>query len=1025
MNITKSAFGKLQFTLMTIFLFCVAGVAAYFSMSRAEDPTYVIRTAEVVTAWPGASPERVELLVTDKLEKKIQEMPTIDYIDSESKTGVSIIRVHILDQYKNMRPIWDELRRKVEDAERDLPEGASVPFVNDEYGDIYGIVFAIVWDGFNYAQMKEVADAIRDELLELPDVAKVDFFGVQDERIFIDYNNAKLSEVSLSPEQLRKILSARNIIKSGGIIYGSKEQIVIEPTGNYTDVSDIRNTLIRIPETDKIIKLEDIAHVYRGNIEPPRSKMRATGKPAIGVAISMREGGNVIDLGQQVTQLLEGYQDKYPVGVEFEMIAYQPERVANKITDFVINLIEAVVIVCAVMLLFLGFRTGLIVASLIPVVILITFTIMGALSIGLDQISLAALIIALGMLVDNAIVMSESIIVQMEGGKKAFHAAIDSSRELFVPLLISSLTTSAAFLPFYLAKSATGEYVGSLFVVVSTTLIGSWLISLTMIPIFCVYFLKQKEKKECAGDKESVVRKIYSQFLLILLRNRIVSIASVTAVFVLALYGMTFVPKLFYPASDKPLFTLEIEMPVGSSIYRTERVMHALEEYMKENFLVEGERREGITNWGTYIGNGGPRYRLQHNPEPANPYYAFMLVNVTDYRIMPGIIKQLDTWIFENFPDAKPKIQPLEEGTPVDNPIEVRITGPDVDTLFTLSDAVKDKIESTPGTKIVGDDWGLKTKKVVINIDEARARRAHITHDDIAQSLESAISGVPLTQLREDDKLIPLILRSEVAKDVSLIPTESFNVYSQKTGKSVPLTQIADVKIVWEPSIIFRRNTLKTITIYSGLQEGYTATEIEKTLVPWLKKKSKKWPPGYKFAIGGENEESGKAKKSIFDQLPVAALMIVILLMLQFNCWKRTFIILVTIPLSVIGVVLGLLSTGYYFGIMCILGLISLAGIVINNAIVLLDRIRIEIEERGLDPAEAVIEASHKRMRPILLTSLTTSLGLLPLLFGGGPLWEPMAITIIFGLLVATMLTLGVVPVLYSLFFSVSYQKKN
>jgi len=1024
MNPAKFAFSKMQFTLMAIVLICAAGFMAYFSMTRDENPIYIVRTAQVTTVWPGASPERVEQLVTDKLEKEIQEMPQIDYIESESKTGISVIRVNILDQYKHMRPIWDELRRKVEDAEVLLPDTAHRPIVDDEYGDIYGIVFAIVWDGFNYRQIKDVADEMRDEILELKDAAKVDIWGIQDERVYIDYHLEKLKEIGLSPEQLRQILTERNIIQSGGIIYGDQEQIAVEPTGNYESVQDIRDTLIEIPDTDKIIKLDDIADVYRSYIDPPLMTMRATGKPSLGLAISMREGGDILQLGEEVVALVDRYQQSYPIGIEFEKIAYQPERVVRKISEFVSNLFQAILIVCAVMLLFLGIRTGFVVASLVPVVILITMFIMGAMDIGLNQITLASLIIALGMLVDNAIVISESIIVQSEQGKKPIDAAISAVGELKLSLLISSLTTSAAFLPFYLAESGTGEYVGSLFLVVTATLLVSWIISLTMIPIFCAIMLKfkRKEKETKKEPYSSRIYQLYRKFLLGILKCRLVMIGALGGTFFLAIFGLNFVPKIFYPPSDTPMFTLEIEMPVGSSIHRTEAVVKQVEEYILENLMVNEKREKGIINWGAYVGTGGPRFRLQHDPEPPNSHYAFLLFNTTSYAIIPRMIAEIDHYIFENFPDAKAKVRPLEEGTPVSNPIEVRIIGKDVDRLFEIADQVKVKLDEIQGPKSINDDWGLKAKKIVIKVDQARAKRAGITNSDIARSLEAAIDGVTLTEFREEDELIPLILRSEAARDVNLIETSAFNVTSQRTGESVPLQQVAEIDVVWEPAIIFRRNRLKTITVFAELHPGFTATEVDQQMIPYLDELSKEWPLGYRWELGGENEESSKAQKSIFDKLPIAALIILFLLMAQFNSFKRTLIILITIPMSFIGVVFGLLVTGSYFGIMTILGVISLAGIVINNAIVLLDRIKIEMEENGLSSQSAVITAAQKRMRPILLTTITTTASLFPLWLGGGPLWEPMAIALIFGLIVATILTLGLVPVLYSLLFNVSYK---
>lgn len=1017
MNLTKFAFTRIQLTLLTISLFFVAGLFAYFSMPRDENPTYIVRTAQVATSWPGASPERVEQLVTDKLEKRIQEIPEVDYIKSESKTGISVITVRVLDRYKNMRPIWDELRRKVEDAERELPLTAAKPIVNDEYGDIFGIVVGILWDGFTYAEIKNVAENVRDSLLEVKDVAKVNLVGSQDERVFINYNNDKLKEIALSPDQLRTILEERNIIQSGGIIYGHIEQIAVEPTGNYESIEDIQNTLIPIPQTDNIVRLADIANVYRGYAEPPRVMMRVNGEKSIGLAISMREGGDILTMGKQVTAVLDTFQEQFPVGIEFDMVAYQPERVVKKIDEFAGNLLQAVLIVCAVMFLFLGFRTGFVIASLIPVVVLISIFVMSLLHIGLNQVTLASLIIALGMLVDNAIVMSESIIVQTEGGKKPLDAAIDSAKELKVSLLISSLTTSAAFLPFYLAKSGTGEYVGDLFFVVTITLLSSWVISLTMIPIFCVAILRSKKKLKMSHGQTGFIYRIYSKFLLKILKFRWMSLGAVIGGFVLSLFGMKFVPKIFFPPSDTPMFTMEVELPVSSSIYYTESIVEEIEKYIASQL-----KEKGVEKWATYIGSGGPRFRLQHDPEPPNSYYAFFLFSTTNYKVIAPIMDDLYKYILNHFPNAKTKIRLLEEGTPVDNPVEVRITAKDVNQLYQMADELESYLNTLPGTKSVNDNWGLKAKKIVVKVDQARAKRAKITNADIARSLESALTGVTLSEFREDDELIPVIFRSEAAQNVELIGTEAFNVYSQSTGESVPLRQVATVHMEWEPSIIYRRNRLKTITVFSEVQTGVTANSIDQKVLLHMEEVSKKWPVTSHYAMGGEEEESGKAKKSIFVQLPIAGLIIAFLLMLQFNSVKKMFIILMTIPLSIIGVVFGLIVTDAYFGIMTILGLISLAGIIINNGIVLLDRIRLEIEDNGLSEQEAIIAAAKQRLRPILLTTITTTAGLLPLWFGGGLLWETMAIAIIFGLMVGTILTLGFIPVLYALLNKVSYK---
>lgn len=1045
MNLTKIALTKTQLVLMSLFLFCLGGLLSFFSMSRAENPLYTVRLAQIVTYWPGASPERMADLVTDKIEKKLQEISELEYIESESKTGVSVIRVKVWDHYKNMRPIWDDLRRKVEDSERELPLSAKKPIVNDEFGDIFGIVLALTWDGFDYARAKDIADDFRNELLEFEDVAKVDIYGAQEERVFIDYNIDKLKELSLTTKMLGDILKTTNIVQSGGTIEGPAKRIALEPTGNFESIEEIRQTLIEIPNSRQIVSLGDIASVYRDYIDPPNQLMHTDGEPSLGIAISMRDGGNILELGDKIERIQSRYLNTYPIGIDMVMLADQPQRVNLKIHEFVINLLQAVLIVSLVMFAFLGLRTGIIVASLIPAAILITFAFMFWLKIGLNQITLASLIIALGMLVDNAIVMSESILTEIKQGIKPYDAALNSAKELRVPLLISSLTTSAAFIPFFLAKSGTGEYVGALFIVVSVTLLSSWVISLTMIPIFCVHFLRPKQipgklKKFFLLKAEKLIRlfpkkidkknpfdsrfyKYYRKFLLLILKHRVITLICLLSTFTLSLCLFQLVPKTFFPPSNVPMFTAEIELPVDSSIFNTKKTIETLESFINEELLTtKTKEKDGITTYASFIGNGGPRYRLQHDPEPANAYYSFMLFNASSYHAISKLIPKLETYIFDHFPDVKATIKPLQEGTPVKHPITVRLTGQDSMTLLAMADKLKIKLGNLPGTKNIDDDWGQSGKKIVIKVDPLRSERANITNSDIAKSLESTITGVKLTDFREEDDLIPIILRSEVAKNLDLIGSSAFNVTSQTGGHAVPLRQVADIYFDWEPSIIFKRNRLDTVTVFADLEENTTATEIDKQVIAFLESEQQSWPFGYKWELGGENEEAGKAQRSIFAELPMAFLLILILLMAQFNSLKKTSIILMTIPMAFIGVVLGLLITKTYFGIMSILGVISLAGIVINNAIVLLDRIKLEIKENHRSPQDAIILSAQRRARPILLTTITTISSLLPLWFGGGDLWAPMTIAIIFGLSIATVLTLGIVPVLYSCLYRISYK---
>ena len=1021
MNVTRFAIENNRITAVALLVILVAGISAYSRMPRNEDPGFVIRTALVQTFFPGASPERVEQLVTDKLEKVIQEIPELDAVRSESKTGASIIWVDIQERYKHMRPIWDNLRRKVEKATPELPEGIRGPYVNDEFGDVFGILITLIGDGFSYSDLKDVADDVRDELLRLGDVAKVEITGYQEERVFVEYNNARLSELGISPIQLQQMLETTNIIIPGGDITTADEKIVLEPSGNFDSFDEIRRTVINIPGTKEMLYLEDVVDLKRGYIDPPKTMMRASGEPALGLAVSMREGGNILDLGEQVKQVIKRSQSLFPIGIEFDMIQYQPGAVEKKINDFVGNLIQAVVIVAGVMLLTLGLRTGLVVASLIPMAMVMNFMVMAFFHIGLDQMSLAALIIALGLLVDNAIVMSESTMVQMAAGKPAMDAAIDSANELKIPLLTSSLTTAAAFLPIYLAESNAGEYTAPIFKVVTITLLCSWILALTMIPLFCVYFLKVKvQNTEDVFHAPYYVR--YRKALLGMLQHPWITMAVVGGVFTISLMSFSLIPAIFFPPNDRPTFTAEIELPTGTPIERTTSVMKTIEEFIQDQLLVNDERNQGVTNWGTYIGQGAPRFILPYAPEQARPEYAYLLMNATSREIFDTLIPQLEEFCMNNFPDLKATIRPLDLGPPAWPPVEVRVSGRDTDVLFDLVDQIKEKLESIPGTRLIDDDWGARSKKIVVDINQPRALRAGVTSQDIAISLQTFLTGFDTTEYREDDKLIPVTLRSIGADRHDIGKLESINVYAQATGQSVPLKQVADLDVVWQPAKILRRDRLRTVTVEAGLESGVTATDVNQVLGPWLTDQEKNWGLGYFWEFGGETETSGKAQKSIADKLPIAGLIILLLLVSQFNSLRRPAIIILTIPLGLIGVVLGLLLARSYFGFMTLLGIISLAGIVINNAIVLLDRIKIEIEDNGLPPQRAIIESAQRRLRPILLTTVTTVGGLIPLWLGGGPMWEPLAIAIMFGLIVATVLTLGVVPVLYTLFFRVNFK---
>lgn len=1025
MDLTRLAIEKNRITVVALLVIAVAGIQAFFSMPRNEDPGFIVRAALVQTFFPGASPERVELLVTDKLEKVIQEIPELDFISSTSKVGVSIIYVNIKERYTDMRPIWDNLRRKVEDSVADLPEGVQGPFINDEFGEVFGTIVALTGDGFEYRELEDIADELKNELLLIPDVAKVTVFGIQEERIFVEYNNARLAEFGLSPSQLQQILSARNIVLPGGDIRSPYETIVLEPTGSFQSVDELKRTIINLPGSREVVHLQDVVTIKRDYVDPPTAIMHANGERSLALGISLREGGNIIDMGREVAKVVRRAQEIYPIGIELEPLAVQSDVVSKKIADFTKSLFQAIGIVALVMLAFLGMRTGLIVASLIPMTMVSSVFVMSVFDIGLDQMSLASLIIALGMLVDNAIVMSESIMVQMEGGKRVKDAAIDSARELRVPLLVSSLTTAVAFLPIYLSESATGEYTAPLFKVVTITLLCSWVMALTLIPLLCVLFLRIKASTAHVTFEGTAYRR-YRRLLTGSVKRPLVSLAAVAAVFVVALQGFAFVPDIFFPENDRTTFTVEFELPEGTPIERTRTVVAETEAFIGERFWARAsDESVGVINWGAFIGEGAPRFQLAFNPEPPSPNYAIILANATSIRaIDETIIPEIEQFIVETFPDVNPTIKRLPLGAPAWPPVQIRISGRDTGTLFEIVEQLKARLRETPGARQISDNWGVRTKKILVNVDDTRATRAGITNQDVAVSLQAHLLGFKTTEFREGDKLIPVVMRAEEAERKRLQSGAAINVFAQATGNSVPIDQVATPELVWQPGRIERRDRLRTVSVEALLQPGYTAAQVNASVQPWLQEQAADWPFGYSWEFGGEAETSGKANEAIAEKLPIAGLIILLLLVGQFNSIRKPIIILLTIPLAVIGVVVGLLVARSYFGFMTLLGIISLAGIVINNAIVLLDRIRIESEENQLPPAEAVIMAAQQRLRPILLTTATTIGGMLPLWFGGGPMWEPMAIAIIFGLLFATALTLVVVPVLYSVLYRVDYSER-
>lgn len=1014
MKLTRLAINNDRISLFLSFLVVVAGLTAFFKLPKAQDPGFTVRVAVVSTVFPGASPERVERLVTKPIEDAVSEIPELDYVESESRQGLSIVMVNIKDDYYDLDPIWDNLRRKIDDVTPSLPEGVYPPRVDDEFGDVYGMVYALKSDELSLPELDDLADDVRDELLLLEDVSKVEIHGSPDERIYLEFENARLADWGITPSQLRQALQATNIVVSGGEVVSGIYRIPVEPSGSFDSVQDLKDTVISIPGTGNLVRLSDIVSVRRGIEEPPREIARANGEQAVFIVTSMREGGVITDLGEHVRATFERMQQDMPIGVEAQEMYWQPDLVRDTISNFTGNVGQAVGIVLTVMLLALGFRLGLIISMLIPLAMTLTLTMMRVFGIGLDQVSLAALIIALGILVDNGVVVVEWIQVAIREGMDKKEAAARSTSELAFPLFVSSGTTIAAFLPIALADSAVGEFTLSLFQVMTITLIASWIIAMTVIPTMCYLLLPEEPKgaeQKSTNYEQSLFFRTYRRVLTFNMRHRIVTILGFSALFAVTMLAASNVENTFFPDDDTPVATGDIELPLGARFEETDRVMRALEAHL------DGIIGDDDIDYSTFVGTGGPRFTLGHSPEQPKASYAFLLIRGTDSDRINEIVAEMDAFTRENFPAVDGYYNRLQLGAPVKYPVQVRIRGRDIDKLFELGSQAAEFLRAHDKINFVTNDWGDKSKKISLNVFADRALRAGVTNYDIASALQAEFSGMAVTQYRAEDDAFPIVLRAKDALEQKIDRIRQLQVFSAATGASAPLAQVADLSVEFEQPVRFRRDRTRVYTVSARLTPDGNANDVNVDLAEHLESIDDDWPPGYSWELGGEAEEAAKANNSINEQLPFAGLIIVFLLVLQFNSFRRAGIVLLTIPLGLIGVIWGLILFNQSFGFMTFLGVISLAGVLINTSIVLIDRVEIEQDQFGHNRYDAVLIAAQRRIRPVLLTTATTTAGLLPLYLFGGPLWQSMAIAMICGLLFAASLTLLLVPALYGMMF--------
>ncbi|MBB4304896.1 multidrug efflux pump subunit AcrB [Rhodobium orientis] len=1015
--LTRFALNNSMLLLLLVLFIVFAGPASFLSHPSREDPEITIRTALVTANFPGMAPPRVEDLITQKLEEKIREMPEVDEIKSSSRTGASTVTITLHDRFTDLGPIWQDLRNKMNDVKSELPDGTSGPFVNDTYGEVAMATIALTADGFGRAEMRQTARDLRNRLYTVNGVRKVELFGVEPERIFIEINNIHVAQLGIKIADVMQTVAKTNVISPGGRLQVGDNSIVVEPTGNFESIDDIRNVPIEIPnDPGRLVYLRDIATITRDYADPPEAPAFFNGRPAVVLSVQMVEQFDSFKFGDELKARVAELENGLPIGYQLSFITFQPKEIRTAVDGVVSNLYQTVAIVLIVVVLFLGWRTGLIVGSMVPLTMLMTLLIMRQVGIELERMSLASLIIALGLLVDNGIVMAEEIGRRMSLGEDRTRAAIDTGRTMALPLLASSLTTIFAFMPLMLSENAAGEYMRSLSLVIAIALLTSWVFAMTITPLFCVWGLKTPKPVDEDAAFDTRFYRTYRSVLALLLSFRLPFLAATVALLAVAVWGMQFVPKIFFPESDRLQLQVYVDLPVGSNTYGTTATTMKL-----ATWLSDKDENPDIASNIAYVASGGPRFYLGLNPIDPDPHRAFLIVNVASADAVGKVRRHIVEYAAGNLPEARVSVKPMSMGSSEAGLVEYRITGPDSGTLYAAAEKLEHEMREIEGTVDIKNDWENRIMKVVVEIDQNRARRAGVTSESIANALNALLSGTQITDYREGDTVIPIYLRSEedVRTNVDRLRTLNIAVSEEKP---VALIQVANLTGFADFSVIKRRNMERVITVSGkNLTKSASALDVEVSeKLPDLG-----LPDGYRIEKGGEIESSGEAQQSLFANMPLAFALILIVLVGQFNSFIRPVIILAVIPLTLTGVTVALLvMPGANLSFVAILGLLSLAGIIINNAIVLIDRIDIERSD-GLAVNEAILTASTKRLRPIVMTTVTTVLGLMPIIISRDVLFYDLAVVVSGGLILGTVLTLGVVPVLYGLFYQRSARRER
>ena len=1033
-NLSEWALTHRSLVLYLILILAVAGTLAYQRLGQSEDPPFTFRVMVVKTNWPGATAHEMEQQVTDRVERKLQEVMNIDWVRSYSKPGESLVFFALKDSAPpgSAADAFYQVRKKIADVRSQLPAGIQGPFFNDEFGDTYTNIYALTGDGFGYRQLKEFGDRVRAELLRVPGVAKVDFIGEQDEKIFIELANSKLATLGVEPAQIIETLARQNAVAASGVFDTATDRIYVRPTGAFDSVDAIRDISIRA--NNRVFRLGDIAKVTRGYVDPPQQKMRWQGKEALGLGVTMVKGGDVIELGHELDRDTARIAQQLPVGVELAQVASMPRAVQRSINVFLRSLTEAVAIVLAVSLVSLGLRTGLVVAVSIPLVLAITFLCMWLFDIGLHKISLGALILSLGLLVDDAIIAVEMMAIKLEQGYDRFRAASFAYTSTAFPMLTGTLVTVAGFLPIATAKSGTGEYTRSIFQVSAIALIASWVVAVVVIPYLGYKMLPDRAHAHAPSLWRRLVARVTGRplpvsgardlpepeavyetpFYRALRRviawcvgHRTLILVATLAAFVGALALFRFVPQQFFPASSRVELLVDLRLPEGSSFAASLAAAQKLESVLQKD--------PGVESFVTYVGSGSPRFYLPLDQQLQQANFAQVVLIAKGIEEREQVRARLLDLFDRDFPELRGRISRLENGPPVGFPVQFRVSGENVATVRAIAQQVAELMRKDHETASVQFDWDEPSKVIRVAIDQNKARVLGISSQELATFLNNSLSGFSVTYYREQDKQVEVVLRGAADERARMSFLKDLAIPA-KNGRAVPITQIADIRYELEDGIVWRRNRLPTITVRSDVRGDAQGPDVAKRIDRELASLRENLPLGYRVELGGAIEDSTRGQKSIVAGMPLLAITVLTLLMIQLQSFSRTFMVVLTAPLGLIGVVLALLAFGKPFGFVAMLGTIALAGIIMRNSIILVDQIDKDIAG-GYSPWDAVIGATVRRFRPIVLTAAAAVLALIPL--ARSDFFGPMAVAMMGGIVVATVLTLVFLPALYAAWFRV------